>query len=404
MSVIVSTRPAVLSTVEAVRLAVPLATLDWIVVKNVKLEGTESGADIPVVSPVVVTTIHVTRLMELVFMVVTQATQGDSVKIPVALHVVGRTTLVTRLMEPVHRDVTQATQGDSVKIPVALHVVGRTTLVTRLMEPVHRDVIQATQGDFVSQCVLTGLCPRGRYGHHCAEACSDHCAGADNTCNYLNGSCDQGCDVGYLSPLCKDICPLGKYGPRCNTTCSGQCVGQHNPCHHIDGSCYLGCVQDDQSPMCRRTRGSRQKTSSFFVPLVAVVTAAAVIIGLLVWRLRMATSHQPQRSPHDDCSARAELVQVENTPLAPSSGTLAGRGLNQQYEPMELSPLDCLHNDNDHDQYATPLDMERELGEYEMPLALSVKQSDLSEHSGENISKTEKNTYANTKPCKAASK
>ena len=80
-----------------------------------KLEGTESGADIPVASPVVVvTTIHVTRLMELVFMVVTQATQGDSVKIPVALHVVGRTTLVTRLMEHVHRDVIQATQGDFV--------------------------------------------------------------------------------------------------------------------------------------------------------------------------------------------------------------------------------------------------------------------------------------------------
>ena len=121
-------------------------------------------------------------------------------------------------------------------------------------------------------------------------------------------------------------------------------------------------------------------------------------------RLRMATSHQLQRSPHYDCSARAELVQVENTPLAPSSGTLAGREPNQQYEPMELSPLDCLHNDNDLDQYATPLDMERELGEYEMPLALSVKQSDLSEHSGENISKTKKNTYANTKPCKASSK
>ncbi|KAK3789687.1 hypothetical protein RRG08_000537, partial [Elysia crispata] len=149
VSVTVSTRPAVLSTVEVVRQAVPLATLDWFVVENVKLEGTDLDANIPVVSPVEVTTILVTILMEPVFRDVTQATQEDSVKIPVALHVVGRTTLVTRLMEPVHRDVTQATQGDSVKIPVALHVVGRTTLVTRLMEPVHRDVTQATQGDSV---------------------------------------------------------------------------------------------------------------------------------------------------------------------------------------------------------------------------------------------------------------
>ena len=79
-----------------------------------QLEGTESGAYTPVVSPVLVTTMHVTRLMELVFMVVTQATQAGSVRIPVALRVVGRTTLVTRSMEPVHRDVTQATQGDFV--------------------------------------------------------------------------------------------------------------------------------------------------------------------------------------------------------------------------------------------------------------------------------------------------
>ena len=51
-------------------------------------------------------------------------------------------------------------------------------------------------------CTCISVCPRGRYGHHCAETCSDHCAGADHTCNYVKGSCDQGCDVGYLPPFC----------------------------------------------------------------------------------------------------------------------------------------------------------------------------------------------------------
>ncbi|KAK3802177.1 hypothetical protein RRG08_018624 [Elysia crispata] len=380
------------------------------------------------------------------------------------------------------------------------------------------------------------MCPRSQYGHRCAETCSEHCAGADNTCNFVDGSCDQGCDVGYLPPLCYDTCPrgqycpgwtgqcyhgcvlgfqpptchkecsagtygpgcgktcsihcadsdhicnktdgscdqvckpgyqgrvcsetcriglygpgcnttcsdqcvgqhnpchhigvygpgcnttcsdqcvgqhnpchhIGVYGPGCNTTCSDQCVGQHNPCHHIDGSCYLGCVQDDQSPMCRRKRvndqfdeGTGHKASSISVTLFAVVAvvivipATAVIVGLLVSRLRMTKRLRTRRSFPEECSARVELVQVENPPLESQPGTLVRRGSNQRYEPMELSDLGCSPNDNVFDQYATPLDMERELGEYEMPL--NVKQSDLSQLSGQDINEAKKFISANSK-------
>ena len=115
------------------------------------------------------------------------------------------------------------------------------------------------------------------------------------------------------------------------------------------------------------------------------------------FRLRMATRHQPQRSSPEDCSARVELVQVESPPLAAEPDTLP----NQQYESVEFSPLDCGPTDNDLDQYATPLDMERRSGEYEMPLVLNARQDDLSEHSGQNTGKTDQNPYANTKPCKS---
>ena len=97
----------------------------------------------------------------------------------------------------------------------------------------------------------------------------------------------------------------------------------------------------------------------------------------------MATRQRSQRSPPQDCCARVELVQVENPPVALQPGALARRGSNQHYEPMELSALDCRSNDNDLDQYATPLDMERELGEYEIPLASNVKKSIFSQHSGQ---------------------
>ncbi|KAK3776776.1 hypothetical protein RRG08_056425 [Elysia crispata] len=173
---------------------------------------------------------------------------------------------------------------------------------TSLFGSVHGVNIADCHSFVLLVCICISVCPRGRYGHHCAETCSDHCAGADHTCNYVNGSCDQGCDVGYLPPLCN----------------------------------------------------KRLKTSSLLVPLVAVVVAAAVIIGFLLWRLHMATRHQPQRSSPEDCSARVELVQVESPPLALEPETLP----NQQYESVELSPLDCGPTDDDLDQYAIPLDME----------------------------------------------
>ncbi|KAK3710267.1 hypothetical protein RRG08_067264, partial [Elysia crispata] len=231
-------------------------------------------------------------------------------------------------------------------------------------------------------------CPTGTYGSDCGKTCSVHCANSDHVCNKTDGSCDQGCKPGYKGRFCSETCPMGKYGSNCNTTCSDQCVGKHNPCHHIDGSCYLGCVQDDQSPMCRGTRvnqlfdeGTGQKSSSispilFIVVFIVITAVAAVIVGLLVWRLRITTKHSLHRSPPEDFTDRVELVQVENPSLAPQLGTLARGGSNHHYEPVELSPLRCCPNDNDPDQYATPLDMERELGEYEMPLASNVKKND----------------------------
>ncbi|KAK3756292.1 hypothetical protein RRG08_029558 [Elysia crispata] len=51
-----------------------------------------------------------------------------------------------------------------------------------------------------SSCIK--FCPRGRYGHGCTETCSKNCAGADSACNHVDGSCDQGCDLGYLPPVC----------------------------------------------------------------------------------------------------------------------------------------------------------------------------------------------------------
>ena len=45
-------------------------------------------------------------------------------------------------------------------------------------------------------------CDTGYFGAQCAKPCSEHCAGIDNTCNNVNGTCNMGCDPGYNGSLC----------------------------------------------------------------------------------------------------------------------------------------------------------------------------------------------------------
>ncbi|KAK3761434.1 hypothetical protein RRG08_051268 [Elysia crispata] len=84
-------------------------------------------------------------------------------------------------------------------------------------------------------------CPSGKYGVNCNESCSAHCAGTNNACSHINGSCVEGCDPGYTGETCNQECPSGKYGVNCNKRCSAHCAGTANACSHINGSCVEGC-------------------------------------------------------------------------------------------------------------------------------------------------------------------
>ena len=56
--------------------------------------------------------------------------------------------------------------------------------------------------DFLQLLLFLTVCGTGYYGDMCKKACSEHCAGEDNSCHHVNGSCDLGCDAGYQSALC----------------------------------------------------------------------------------------------------------------------------------------------------------------------------------------------------------
>ncbi|GFS22019.1 multiple epidermal growth factor-like domains 10 [Elysia marginata] len=94
------------------------------------------------------------------------------------------------------------------------------------------------------------VCARGKYGVNCSNACSVHCGGHDNSCHHVNGSCDLGCEVGYLPPWCKDKCPRGQFGSECAETCSVHCAGPADQCDFKTGKCYAGCELGYMPPTC----------------------------------------------------------------------------------------------------------------------------------------------------------
>ncbi|KAK3801332.1 hypothetical protein RRG08_049098 [Elysia crispata] len=256
-------------------------------------------------------------------------------------------------------------------------------------------------------------CPSGSYGKECTKTCSDHCAGDQNSCHHVNGTCDLGCDPGYQGSSCTQACPRGEYGPGCNQTCSTQCKGRDNPCDHVDGSCYLGCVQDDQSPICRNAvpqreeqDGSGLNSTGFDLMIVAVVAVvvAAVVIGMVCWRLHRVSAKLSLASARNEVREEAEVGSnpdgnvkrfaqqgvdanvrpnhyYEPVGAGPQTGDAreiqktsvqqdrAGiRRSNQHYDHTEMTGPENDHmHDTDLDHYDSPLDLMRVSGAYEIP-------------------------------------
>ncbi|GFO26600.1 multiple epidermal growth factor-like domains 10 [Plakobranchus ocellatus] len=112
------------------------------------------------------------------------------------------------------------------------------------------------EGKFLSQ---GKECNSSTYGEDCNKSCSDHCAGDTNSCNHVNGTCDEGCDIGYLMPLCTEKCNSSTYGEDCNKNCSDHCAGDTNSCNHVNGTCDQGCDSGYVMPLCTESKSARQE-------------------------------------------------------------------------------------------------------------------------------------------------
>ncbi|XP_065924897.1 receptor-type tyrosine-protein phosphatase alpha isoform X4 [Magallana gigas] len=85
-----------------------------------------------------------------------------------------------------------------------------------------------------SECIEE--CPNGSYGYNCKHNCSSHCQ-ESGICDRITGHCL--CQVGWKTDTCDSQCDGHKFGQNCSKEC-GHCL-EKEACHHVNGSCLNGC-------------------------------------------------------------------------------------------------------------------------------------------------------------------
>ncbi|XP_062608625.1 uncharacterized protein LOC134270415 [Saccostrea cucullata] len=125
------------------------------------------------------------------------------------------------------------------------------------------------------QCDHVNECEGGKYGYNCNESCG-HCI--NNTqCKHGNGTCPEGCAVGYDGPHCANVCRQSYWGVNCKERCSTECVSQ--TCHHETGH----CIPSLQSQSCDTCKIDYTITiTSVTVSILIVLMGSA--LNFYIWR------------------------------------------------------------------------------------------------------------------------
>ncbi|GFR61714.1 multiple epidermal growth factor-like domains 6, partial [Elysia marginata] len=221
----------------------------------VRLENTDLAVHRPATPTVLSQTMCVTILMGLVPLAVRTVIEVINarkentelaVQRPAIPTVLGRTMLATTLMEPV---------------PMAVKMVIEVTCATNVSTgESYRKKIRVFKNNMVFRTFLQRLknitatltCPTGKYGSKCSQTCNTNCAGLDDSCDHIDGTCTNGCEDGFLGEMCNMTCRTGTYGSNCSQTCNNNCAGLDDACHNVHGACIRGCEDGYTGEKCDR--------------------------------------------------------------------------------------------------------------------------------------------------------
>eukprot|EP00105_Crassostrea_gigas_P040326 XP_019924474.1 PREDICTED: protein draper-like [Crassostrea gigas] len=116
------------------------------------------------------------------------------------------------------------------------------------------------------------------YGVNCSQRCAGHCKDND-TCNYVTGQCDRGCDAGWTQSDCDKECGDGTYGFGCLNNCSGHCLNDSS-CDKHNGQCKNGCIPGYTDMYCNKQilQSSSDKKSNSTSTLFLLISLTINIV------------------------------------------------------------------------------------------------------------------------------
>ncbi|XP_061185135.1 multiple epidermal growth factor-like domains protein 11 [Saccostrea echinata] len=98
-------------------------------------------------------------------------------------------------------------------------------------------------------CNIGLSCLAGTFGDKCSLQCG-HCSDG-GACDFINGTCPNGCSAGWTGVFCKQTCPHGTFGDACSQNCR-HCING-STCDTITGLCSRGCSENWTGMFCNET-------------------------------------------------------------------------------------------------------------------------------------------------------
>ncbi|KAK3736652.1 hypothetical protein RRG08_000252 [Elysia crispata] len=168
-------------------------------------------------------------------------------------------------------------------------------------------------------CEFHLACKDNTFGAYCSETCSKNCAGPNNACHNVNGSCMFGCVDGYHGERCQDQCNAKTFGAKCSEPCSKNCAGPNNACYSGNGSCMFGCVDGFHGEKCQDSKVLKKEFSYPKEAIVAATTLGTVIaicvaLSIAVRYIRNATASVSE--PMQDDSHSVSVMRHSNIPAS----------------------------------------------------------------------------------------
>ncbi|TNM90593.1 hypothetical protein fugu_002882 [Takifugu bimaculatus] len=205
-------------------------------------------------------------------------------------------------------------------------------------------------------------CPTGFHGAHCAEVC--RCQnGAD--CDHISGQCS--CRTGFIGQSCELKCPSGTFGYGCQQLC--ECMNNAT-CDYVTGTCYCSIgfkgIRCDQAALMMEelnpytkispALASERHSAGAVLGIIFLLLLILIMLSLVIWfRYRQREKGHPVPSV-----TYTPALHINSTDYSLSDytkGSLSSTcSLNSEnpYATINDPPTMCKHSESSYVEMKSP--------------------------------------------------